>query len=77
MLSNNLVNLYGLARELHLPVEWLKAKAVKGQIPCLRIGRRFRFNVEAVKAVLLEMAAEQGGQAMTAETPEKIKENHK
>lgn len=56
MKNENLQNLYGLSRELNLPVKWLKTKAVKGQIPCLRIGRRFRFNVDAVKAVLLEMA---------------------
>jgi hypothetical protein len=60
MKSDNLHNLYGLSRELNLPVKWLKAKAVKGQIPCLKIGRRFRFNIEAVKAALLEMAAEEG-----------------
>ncbi len=56
MKNENLHNLYGLSRELNLPVKWLKAKAVKGQIPCLRIGRRFRFNIEAVEAALLEMA---------------------
>ena len=61
MKNENLHNLYGLSRELNLPVKWLKAKAVKGQIPCLRIGRRFRFNIEAVKAALLEMATERGG----------------
>lgn len=58
MKKDNLLNLYGLSRELNLPVKWLKAKAVKGQIPCLRIGRRFRFNIEAVKATLLDMAAD-------------------
>lgn len=60
MKNEELLNLYGLSRELNLPVKWLKAKAVAGQIPCLRIGRRFRFNIEAVKAVLSEMAAERG-----------------
>jgi len=57
MKNENLQNLFGLSKELNLPVKWLKAKAVKGQIPCLRIGRRFRFNVDAVKAALSEMAA--------------------
>ncbi len=60
MKNENLHNLYGLSRELNLPVKWLKAKAVKGKIPCLRIGRRFRFNIEAVEAALLEMAEERG-----------------
>lgn len=61
MRNDNLLNLYGLSQELNLPVKWLKAKAIEGDIPYLRIGRRFRFNIEAVKAVLLEMAAEKGG----------------
>ncbi|MBL7146944.1 MAG: hypothetical protein ISS76_22085 [Phycisphaerae bacterium] len=60
MKNENLHNLYGLSRELNLPVKWLKAKAVKGQIPCLKIGRRFRFNIKAVETALLEMA-EKGG----------------
>jgi hypothetical protein len=61
MKNENLLNLYGLSRELNLPVKWLKAEAVKGQIPCLKIGRRFRFNLEAVKVAILKMAAGQGG----------------
>ena len=60
MKNENLHNLYGLSRKLNLPVKWLKEKAIKGQIPCLRIGRRFRFNIEAVEAALLEKAAKGG-----------------
>ncbi len=55
---NNLVNLPGLARVLHLPARWLKREADNGGIPCLRIGRRRLFNVEAVKRVLAERAAQ-------------------
>jgi len=61
MKDDNLLNLYGLSRELNLPVKWLKAKAIEGQIPCLRIGRRFRFNREAVEAAILDMASEGKG----------------
>jgi hypothetical protein len=60
MKNDNLINLYTLSKELNLPVKWLKAKAVEGHIPCLRIGRRFRFNIEAVNAALLKMAAKGG-----------------
>ena len=50
-------NLYSLSKELNLPIQWLKTKAIEGQIPCLRIGRKFRFNIEAVKAALVELVA--------------------
>ena len=56
----NLTNLLGLAEELQLPVSWLKEQAVNGFIPCLFIGRKMRFNVEAVKKSLADMAG-QGG----------------
>ena len=51
------VNIHGLARILQLPCEWLKAEANAGRLPCLRIGNRFRFNVDAVKSALAEQAA--------------------
>ena len=51
------VNIHGLTRILQLPHDWLMAEAKAGRIPCLRIGNRFRFNVEAVKSALAEQAA--------------------
>lgn len=55
--EHNLVNIHGLGRALHLPVEWLKREADSGAIPCLRVGRRRIFNLVAVKAALAERAA--------------------
>jgi len=60
MKKEKLYNLLGLSRKFNLPVKWLKEKAAKGQIPSLRIRGRFRFNIEAVEAALLEMAAKGG-----------------
>ena len=51
------VNSWGLARVLRLPREWLMAEADAGRIPCLRIGNRTRFSVQAVEAALAEQAA--------------------
>ncbi len=50
------VNIHGLARVLNLPREWLEAEARAHRIPCMRIGTRMRFSVEAVKAVLAKQA---------------------
>ena len=47
-----LANLGRLALELRLPRSWLKAEAEAGRIPCLRIGRQFRFDAAAVKRTL-------------------------
>jgi hypothetical protein len=60
MNNDNLYNLNGLSQKLNLPVKWLKMKAVEGQIPCLKIGQKFRFNIEAVKQALSELAARRG-----------------
>ena len=52
-------NLYTCAKELDVPVAWLKTAAIKGEVPCLRIGkRRLIFNVEAVRAALAERAGQ-------------------
>ena len=56
--ETELVNILGLARALRLPGAWLKAEAVAGRIPVLRAGRRFLFNVAAVRETLLRRAAE-------------------
>ncbi len=55
--NSNLINLLGLAGELQLPAVWLKEQALKGFIPCLFIGKKIRFNVDAVKTVLADLAA--------------------
>ncbi len=56
--ADDLVSIRRLARELRLPIAWLKTEAQTGQIPCLHIGRKCVFNLTAVKRVLAERAAE-------------------
>lgn len=56
-MNDKLLNLFGLARELRLPVNWLKGEALTGRIPCLKIGRRLRFNKKAVEDSLAKRAA--------------------
>lgn len=48
-----------LARQLGLPVSWLRDQAREGHLPCLRVGRRLMFDVRAVQAVLEARAQEQ------------------
>jgi len=50
-------NLNGLALELRLPIEWLSSEADAARIPCLRIGRRRLFNIDAVRHALADRAA--------------------
>lgn len=57
MNADQLVPLRGLARELKISIEWLKAEADAGRVPCLRAGRKRLFNVEAVRQALLRRAA--------------------
>lgn len=54
--ATKLLTLPRLARSLRLPVAWLRAEADAGRIPCLRIGRKRRFSLEAVERALLERA---------------------
>ena len=58
MINIKLKSLSGLARELKLPIHWLKAETDAGRIPCLRAGRKRLFNIEAVLKVLAERAAQ-------------------
>lgn len=53
---NKLVTVLGLADRLKLPAPWLKAEAMAGRIPSLRVGRRLLFNVTAVERLLLKRA---------------------
>ena len=54
---NELLNLRELAIKLGLPVEWLADQAESGDIPCLRVGTRRRFDLQAVRDALAEQAA--------------------
>mgnify|MGYP006310699969 CR=1 FL=1 len=53
-----LKNINQIANELDLPLSWIKEQVEAGKIPCLRIGRKYKFELEAVKASLAETAAE-------------------
>ena len=52
-----LLNEPRMARRLGVTAKWLKEQADAGQIPCLRAGRRYLFNVDAVTQRLAELAA--------------------
>jgi hypothetical protein len=57
MTDTPLCNLYALARKLGLSAAWLKTEANAGRIPCLKVGRRLRFNPAAVERVLSTRAS--------------------
>jgi hypothetical protein len=52
-----LTTLTGLSARLQLPRPWLRAEALAGRIPCLKIGRKLLFNPDAVEKALAERAA--------------------
>ncbi|MEK6675971.1 MAG: hypothetical protein AABZ47_10000 [Planctomycetota bacterium] len=54
---NHLTNLRGVAVQLKLPMAWLRSEAEAGRIPCLRVGRKMKFNLDAVRRVLAKRAA--------------------
>ncbi len=54
--ARQFVSITEASRRFGVPLAWLKAEALAGRIPCLRVGRRLLFNVEAVERVLLERA---------------------
>lgn len=43
-----------MARRLRVPVRWLREQAEAGRVPCLKAGRFYLFNPDAVAAVLVE-----------------------
>ncbi|MBN2447728.1 MAG: helix-turn-helix domain-containing protein [Phycisphaerae bacterium] len=60
-----LLSLPALARVLNLPEGWIRSEADAGRIPHLRIGKRYRFNHDAVVRNLTERAAELATQTRT------------
>jgi hypothetical protein len=52
-----LTDVDGLEKRFGLPARWFKAEAAAGRLPCLKVGRRFRFNPEAIERALAERAA--------------------
>ena len=52
------LTLYPLAELLRLPPSWLRALALAGRIPHLRVGSRLLFSVATVQAALARIADE-------------------
>jgi len=48
--------LHVTARLLGLPESWVRAEAVAGRLPHIRVGRRLMFDFEAVERTLLDRA---------------------
>jgi excisionase family DNA binding protein len=59
-ITSPLVSLLNLAKDLNLPQAWLKSEADAGRLPHLRVGKRYRFNRDAVIRTLAERAASGG-----------------
>jgi excisionase family DNA binding protein len=59
--GNRPLNLREMANALKVPLGWLKEEAAAGRIPCVRAGRQFLFNRDAVENVLAERAAKGEG----------------
>lgn len=51
-----LVSLETLCRTLNLPLKWTRRQATEGLLPCLRIGPRLVFSIEAVRKRLQQRA---------------------
>lgn len=51
------ISLHQLARRLRIDRRWLRAQALQGRLPCLRIGRRLLFDLLAAEEAIADMAA--------------------
>ena len=56
--EDKLYNLAGVSELLRLPPSWIKKQVSAGKIPCLRVGRRMLFNIDAVREALADLAME-------------------
>jgi hypothetical protein len=57
--KKRLLNLYECAEQLQVTPKWLKATAIKGDVPCLRIGKQImRFELQAVIEAVALLAAQ-------------------
>lgn len=52
-----LISLPELSRRLRLPRSWLRSEARAGRLPCLHVGRRQYFSLEAIHQCLADRAA--------------------
>lgn len=51
------LSIVGLSQATKLPAAWLRAEALAGRLPCLEVGRRLLFDLDAVKKALSARAA--------------------
>ena len=58
--DSQLLSLPALSDALKLPENWIKAEANAGRIPHLKIGKRYRFDLRTVVAILTERASRRG-----------------
>jgi len=57
-MGRKLVNLPTCADALGVPISWLKDNARAGHIPCLKVGGKFLFDLEAAKTAVADMASQ-------------------
>ena len=50
-----------MARQLRVPVSWLRREAEAGRVPCLKADGRVLFNTKATEQALLERAGQSDG----------------
>jgi len=55
-METTLCSLRETARQLRVPMRWLRDEAQAGRVPSLKAGSRFVFHTDAVKAALVERA---------------------
>ena len=51
---DRLVTVKEVARHLHVPESWVYSKSERREIPCIRVGRYVRFDLDAVLASFAE-----------------------
>jgi excisionase family DNA binding protein len=57
-MPDQLLSLYFAAERFRLSRAWLKEAADSGSVPCLRVGRRYLFNLAALERALSDLAAQ-------------------
>ncbi len=55
---NDLLSLPRMARRIGVPAQWLREQVEAGQIPCLKLGKRYLFNPLAVQERLASRATQ-------------------
>ncbi|MBL8827827.1 MAG: hypothetical protein JNM18_12690 [Planctomycetaceae bacterium] len=60
---SDVLSLPRMARRIGVTQQWLREQADAGHVPCLKAGKRYLFNPEAVEQAVAAKAAEsrQGG----------------